>query len=297
MTGPAGRLPIRESVEGQSPVSSFGATKKRMKPPTCRHTFAKTLRIAFALVGAVLSSEISAKEYSAKTHFYAIEYLKPSVGTGDVSILNVTFNRRLDAQTAERVLREELGRAVVLFPPQGDVLAYSWTQTDPEPGTEQMISFSDRSHFLIYSSKTKQIQTEKEYDISRQQPVQLGKGINIDLSIEIERGADGRVRILGKTNLPHGMTLMLGLRDTGSKYFAQDKVEVVDSRIVSSWFSDGGRPLRSGTYNIEVSSPLPALQPKGVRAIIGQTGENLLGPVRTSMGSKMVEYKVKKSLK
>lgn len=223
--------------------------------------------------------------------------MKPTAGSGDLSVLNITFNRKLDAQTAERVLREELQRVVSLFPPKGDVMAYAWTETDPTPGSEHMISLSDGSHFLIYSPKTKQTQTEKQYDLSKQKPAEPGKGINVDLSVELERGADGRVRILGKTNLPAGMTLMLDLSRTGSKYFAGDKVGVVDGRIVSSWFSEGGKPLTPGTYEIKVSSPLPDLQSPAVRAAIGKTGENLLGPVRTWMGSKMIDYTVRKTLK
>lgn len=253
--------------------------------------------LLIVLLITVLESIASAGDYSARTHFYAVEYLKPSASAGDISILSITFNRPLDAQTAERVLREELQRAVTLFPPKGDVMAYAWTETDPTPGSKAMISLPDSSEFLIYSPKTRQTQTEKQYDISRQKPAQAGKGLKVDLSLEFERDADGRVRILGKTNLPHGMILMLALRSTSSKYFAQDKVEVIDGRIVSSWFSDGNNSLRSGIYEIEVSSPLPDLQPPAVRTVIGQTGENLLGPVRTWMGSKMVEYKVRKSLK
>jgi hypothetical protein len=255
----------------------------------------KALLIVFLIT--VLKSIASAGDYSPRTHFYAVEYLKPSAGAGDVSVLNITFNRQLDAQTVERILREELQHAVTLFPPKGDVMAYAWTETDSTPGPGEMISLPDKSTFLIYSPKTKQTQTEKQYDISQQKPAQAGKGLKVDLSLEFERGADGRVRILGKTNLPHGMTLMLNLRSTSSKYFAQDKVEVIDGHIVSSWFSDGSNSLRSGLYEIEVSSPLPDLQSPAVRTVIGQTGENLLGPVRTWMGSKMVEYKVKKSLK
>jgi len=257
---------------------------------------AKPVLVGF-LVVMVLGSAASAADYSAKTHFYAVEYLKPNAGMGDVSVLNIIFNRRLDAQTAERVLRDELQRAVTLFPPKGEVMAYAWTETEAMPGSEEMISLPDGSKFLIYSPKSKRTETEKQYDISRQKAAQPGKGLNVDLSLEIERGADGQARILGKTNLPHGMALMLGLRGTASKYFAQDKVDVADGRIIFSWFSDGGKPLPSGTYEIEVSSPLPDLQPSAVRAVIGQTGENLLGPIRTWMGSKMVEYKVRKTLK
>jgi hypothetical protein len=175
-------------------------------------------------------------------------------------------------------------------------MAYAWLETNPTAGSEEMIKLPDGSNFLIYSLKTKQVQTEKQYDTSKQKPPQVGKGINVDMSLEIERGADGRVRILGTTNLPHGMTLMIDLRKVGTKYFAQDKAEVINGRISTIWFSDGGKPLPAGVYEISVSSPLPALQPAAVRAAIGQTGENLSGPIRTSMGSKMVDLTVKKSI-
>ncbi len=240
---------------------------------------------------------VQAKDYSAKTHFYAVEYLKPSAGSGGVSVLNIVLNRRLDAQAAERLLREELQRAATLFPPEGEIMAYAWSETAATPGSEQMIALPDGSTFLIYLAKSKQMQTEKQYGISRQKPPQSGKGLSVELSLEILRGNDGRVHILGKTNLPNGMALMLGLRDTASKYFAQDKVEVRDGGFVSAWFSDRGKPLHASTYEVEVSSPLPVLQPPAVRARIGEEGENLSGPVRSWMGSKMVEYKVRKTLK
>jgi hypothetical protein len=57
------------------------------------------------------------------------------------------------------------------------------------------------------------------------------------------------------------------------------------------------KPLAAGIYGIEVSSPLPGFQSEAVRKIIGRNGENLSGAVRTSMGSKMVEYKISKVLK
>ena len=118
------------------------------------------------LLGGLAQFSRVGGNYSARTHFYAVEYLKPSAGTGNLSILNVTFNRKLDAKTADRVLREEPLRAIVLFPPRDDVMAYVWTQTDPSPGSEKMIAHPDGSHFLIYFPKTKQTQTEKQYDLS-----------------------------------------------------------------------------------------------------------------------------------
>ncbi|SCZ86390.1 hypothetical protein NSMM_520060 [Nitrosomonas mobilis] len=218
-------------------------------------------------------------------------------GMGEISIINITVNRKITASEAERLLKEEIQRATTLFPPKGELMAYAWLETNPAAGSEEMIKLPDGSNFLIYSPKTKTAQTEKQYDTSKQKPPQAGKGIKVDVSLELERGTDGRVRILGTTNLPHGMILMTDLRKVGAKYFAQDKVEVINGRISTTWFSDGGKAPPSGAYEVSISSPLPALQSVAVRAVIGQTGENLSGPIRTSMGSKMVDVTVKNLFK
>lgn len=244
----------------------------------------------------VACSQAIAADYSSRTHYYAIEYLKPNAGEGDVSIINITVSQKITASEAERLLKEEIQRATALFPPEGELLAYAWLETSPAAGAEEMITLPDGSNFLIYSPNTITAQTEKQYDISKQKPPQTGKGIKVDVSLEMERGTDGRVRILGTTNLPHGMTLMINLRGVGTRYGAQDKVEVINGRISTTWFSDGGKPLPFGMYEVRISSPLPALQSAAVRAVIGQTGENLSGPVTTSMGSKMVDITVKKNI-
>ncbi|WP_394808568.1 hypothetical protein [Nitrosomonas sp.] len=239
-------------------------------------------------------SQTMAAGYSSRTHNYAIEYLKPKAGMGDISIINITVNRKITASEAERLLKEEIQKAAALFPPKGELMAYAWIETNTVAGSEEMIKLPDGSNFLIYSPKTKKAQTEKQYDISKQKPPQAGKGIKVDFSLELERGTDGRVRILGTTNLPHGMTLMTGLRKVGAKYFAQDNVEVINGRISTTWFSDGGKALSSGAYEVRISSPLPALQSTAVRDVIGQMGENLSGPITTSMGSKMIDLTFKK---
>jgi len=238
-----------------------------------------------------------AADYSSRTHYYTVEYLKPNAGIGDISIINITVSRQITASEAERLLKEEIQRATTLFPPKGDLMAYAWLEANPAVGSEEMIKLPDGSNFLIYSPKTKTAQTEKQYDTSKQKPPQAGKEIKVDVSLELERGTDGRVRILGTTNLPHGMILMIGLRNVGAKYFAQDKVEIINGRISTTWFSDGGKALPSGAYEVSISSPLPALQSPAVRAVIGQKGENLSGPIRTSMGSKMVNFNVNKAIR
>jgi len=250
-----------------------------------------------AICVSLMVSPALAEGYSARTHYYAIEYLKPHEGAGEVSILNITFNRQIDAETAESILREELQRAISLFPSKGEVLAYAWTETSPGPGSEKRIALSDGSGYLTYIPKTKQTLTEKQFDLSKQKHPEAGKDLSIEISLQLERGADGRARVLGNTNLPHGMQLMLDLRGIDSKYFAQDKIEVVNGHFVSLWFSDGGKPIRSGPYGITLSSPLPSLQSAAVRLVIGQNGENLVGPVSTWRGSKMVKYSTQINLK
>ncbi len=237
-------------------------------------------------------SQAMAGGYSSRTHYYAAEYLKPSSG---VSIIHITVSRKITSSEAERLLKEEIQRATTLFPPKVELMAYAWLETDSAEGPEEL-TLPDGSSFLIYSPQTKKTQTEKQNDISRQKPPQAGKEIKVDISLELERGADGRVRILGTTNLPHGMNLGIGLRNISAKYFAQDRIDVIKGRISTNWFSDGGKALPPGAYEVDISSPDPAIQPAPVRAVIGQTGENLSGPIRTDWGKKMVDLHIKKTI-
>ncbi len=251
--------------------------------------------LLMVLIGLSVASVTSAGQgYSSRTHFYSIEYLKPPVDS-HLTNISMVFNRNLDPKTVEHFLREEMQRAIRLFPPNGDIMAYAFIETGPT-GSDQMILLPDGSQFLIYWSNTKHTYTEKEYDKAKQKPPS-GKGINIHISLQFERASDGRVRILGNTNLPDGMELMLKLPNPRSMYFSPEKVSVMAGKFSSAGFTDGRKPLPAGAYKITVTSPLPSFQPPAVQAIIGMSGENLLGPVSTSMGSKMVEYTVTMSLK
>lgn len=257
-----------------------------------RRHIAGCVALVLAMVGSALAAD-----YSPRTHLYAVEYLKPISGSGGVSILNLTLNRTIDAETVKRLLREEIKRAITIFPPKGTVMAYAWAQTDPAPGSEKAIKLPDGSSFLIYSPEFKRIQTEKEYDAAKVKAPEKGEALCVQISVELEKGSDGQARICASTNLPNSMALMLDLRGVGFQYFAQGKVAVAQGRFVSGWFSDKEKALRRGMYEITISSPLPDLQPEDVRAVIGKTGENLEGPVKTCMGSKMVDFTVKKELR
>jgi len=253
----------------------------------------------FRLLGILSTSVIvfphaASAEYSAQTHNYEIEYLKSNATAGGVSILNITINGKIAPIEAERQLREEIQRAISLFPPAGELLAYVWTETSVTPGSEERVLLPDGSSFLIYSPATQKVQTEKQYDLSKQKPPQAGKSITVAVSLNIERGADGRVRIVGSTNLPDGMSLLISIRNFEARYGVQDSIKLMNGKLVTTWFSDHGMPPPSGTYEINISSPLPSLQSAPVRAVIGEQGENLLGAIRTSMGSKMIDLTVQK---
>ncbi len=95
----------------------------------------------------------------------------------------------------------------------------------------------------------------------------------VKLFVEDER----RPTIHGRTNLPDGAELLVGLSRPESAYFGQAKVTVRDGQFATERFSQNGNPLNPGRYKVEVSMSLAALQPETVRAVIGEHGEKMSG--------------------
>lgn len=115
------------------------------------------------------------------------------------------------------------------------------------------------------------------------------------LNVTIAAKADGtdRPAITGTTNLPDGIELMITLRQKESNYMAQDKAKVRSSAFQAGPFSQKGASLNSGTYTLEVTTPLANLQPPSTWPVIGNDGANLQGPLakESEFGGKIVEYK------
>ncbi|WP_116894811.1 hypothetical protein [Pseudomonas savastanoi] len=111
-----------------------------------------------------------------------------------------------------------------------------------------------------------------------------------EVTIKADRG--GFPVIHGQTNMPDGTVFTVTLRIPG-QYGGMQNVEVVNGRFSSTRFSvDGESPLPSGKASVEVSSHLPQLQSQSVRAVIGQHGENLEGPLVYSLpgiGGRMIK--------
>jgi hypothetical protein len=109
------------------------------------------------------------------------------------------------------------------------------------------------------------------------------------ITISIQGGS--KPVIIGRTNLPAGMELIVSLRRNENAYFAQAKAAVANGQFQAGPFSHKGVPLNPGRYLIEVSSALATLQPAPVRTIIGKKGENLRGiATRVAFGEKVVAF-------
>jgi hypothetical protein len=129
--------------------------------------------------------------------------------------------------------------------------------------------------------------------------------VSLPFVVAIETSVSGGARplITGMTNLPDGTQLYIwlkkpwlpnakerlavGLAACGDDCFPlQTKVPggglgvvVTNGQFSDGPFTDKGAVLRPGTYVLEVSFDFATLQSSSVRAIIGQLGENMTGPL------------------
>lgn len=102
--------------------------------------------------------------------------------------------------------------------------------------------------------------------------------IEVELAIDVALNPDGSVSVSAQTNLPDGTDLggtVVALGD----FMAQDSQVVENGAAEFGPFSDGGAPLPAGTYDVSVTMPIARNQPDAVKAIIGDAGENLTGPL------------------
>jgi hypothetical protein len=114
----------------------------------------------------------------------------------------------------------------------------------------------------------------------------------LDLTIVTSPLANG-LRIEGETNLPDGTELMLSVQR--GPVVGGDKVAVVDGRFSADIFPKEGKPIPTGPYEVEVSTPLGDLQPGPVKAMLGSNYEALTGPllVKSMFGGRIIEYVTK----
>jgi hypothetical protein len=99
--------------------------------------------------------------------------------------------------------------------------------------------------------------------------------------------------VVGRTNLPDDTELMVTIKRSESGYMAQGKARVASGGFRAGPFSQRGAPLNPGTYTLEISMPIAAVQRPSVRSVIGRDGSNLEGPlaIQSTFGGRVVEYR------
>ncbi|MBQ4403169.1 MAG: hypothetical protein II857_02045 [Selenomonadaceae bacterium] len=124
----------------------------------------------------------------------------------------------------------------------------------------------------------------------------------VQLNYTIEKVAEHKYKVVGTTNLPDGMEIMVSL---SNRYLFRTQVmgisdEEIDNitpselaYLLDNTFAGDEKPkikngtfeviysnpkkLMPGEYELRISSPLNSLQPKNIQAILGERGSNLFG--------------------
>ena len=88
---------------------------------------------------------------------------------------------------------------------------------------------------------------------------------------------------------------MVTISRSAASYMAQADAVVVRGSFRAGPFTQDGSQLNPGIYSVEVTSPMAALQPDYVRAVIGESGENMQGPTvqESQFGGKDIDYSTK----
>lgn len=99
------------------------------------------------------------------------------------------------------------------------------------------------------------------------------------LNAVVQEDAGRRPVVTGETNLPDGTEGMASIESKTTKKGGSDKFIVQGGRFRAGPFGDGGQGLEPGNYTLDVTIAIAQVQPPQVRAVIGQNGENLRGPL------------------
>jgi len=118
---------------------------------------------------------------------------------------------------------------------------------------------------------------KREYNYEPTMPVSPD-ALVVEFEVEVEKDSDNASRILGRTNLFDQVTLMVRVTDAQGHWVADRKSEVISGRFEIAWIPGGPLRPEGQPYRVEVSSPLPSLQPKEFLEKAGIEYENLTGP-------------------
>jgi hypothetical protein len=113
-----------------------------------------------------------------------------------------------------------------------------------------------------------------EDDIAESPPLTEG----VFLELEVRVSPENRAHLIGRTNLPDGTIIMTSVAGKSSDFLGQDRATVQRGAFRSGPFGPAAG-LEGGVYAAGATMPIPRVQDASVRAIIGDEGENLVGPL------------------
>lgn len=119
-------------------------------------------------------------------------------------------------------------------------------------------------------------QSMEDVEGDREEPATLSQGVLLKVTVEVT--PQQRVVLSGETNLPDGTIIMTSVSDRSTDFLGQERVTVNQGRFRSSSFGPAGG-LPPGIYTAGATMPIPRVQTPEVRSIIGDDGENLVGPL------------------
>lgn len=96
------------------------------------------------------------------------------------------------------------------------------------------------------------------------------------LDVNVVGREERKVSVEGITNLPDDTELMVTISNSLG-YRGQESASVLGRRFRAGPFSAHGQPLPEGRYTVDVTMPIPRVQPAAVRSVIGEHGEKLSG--------------------
>jgi hypothetical protein len=102
------------------------------------------------------------------------------------------------------------------------------------------------------------------------------------------------LHVEGRTNLPGDTELMLSVQR--GPVLGGDKEAVKGGRFQEDIYPKQGQPIPSGTYEVEVRTPLGDLQPPNVKEQLGSNYEALSGPLLVKSevsGGRIIDYTAK----
>lgn len=106
---------------------------------------------------------------------------------------------------------------------------------------------------------------------------------NAEMALLATASSDGFI-VAGRTNLPQGTQMIVDVSRAGG-YLAQNDATVGEfGRFYAGPYVDNGNALAPGTYEIEVTAAITAVQPREVEAAAGHGWSNYLGPLVDKSG-------------